>query len=173
VRVTEYNLKAKGIAMESTERVDILHDRVAEHTAPEVNSRLLRGVEQSLVYYAERPEQINQRLEELRREWDIERVLESNASAFALLGLLIATVGRRPVALLLPLVVAGFLLQHAIQGWCPPVVLFRRLGVRTMEEIMLEYNALRALRGDLEAVSVSHDGSPQERVRRIVTALNA
>jgi hypothetical protein len=34
-----------------------------------------------------------------------------------------AFVDRR--CFILPAVVAGFFLQHAIQGWCPPVLLFR------------------------------------------------
>lgn len=49
---------------------------------------------------------------------------------------------------LLPAAVAGFLLQHAIQGWCPPVPVFRRMGIRTSNEIHQERHALKALRGD-------------------------
>jgi hypothetical protein len=30
---------------------------------------------------------------------------------------------------------SGFLLQHALQGWCPPVPLLRQLGFRTSYEI--------------------------------------
>ena len=41
-----------------------------------------------------------------------------------------------------------FLLQHAVQGWCPPVPFFRRRGVRTAREIEIERYALKALRGD-------------------------
>ena len=48
----------------------------------------------------------------------------------------------------LPAVVAGFLLQQAVQGRCPPVPLFRRLGFRTASEIDHERYALKALRGD-------------------------
>jgi hypothetical protein len=40
------------------------------------------------------------------------------------------------------------LLLHAVQGWCPPVPLFRRLGFRTSAEIHQERYALKALRGD-------------------------
>jgi hypothetical protein len=35
------------------------------------------------------------------------------------------------------------------QGWCPPLTVFRRLGVRTRREIDLERYAIKALRGDL------------------------
>lgn len=48
-----------------------------------------------------------------------------------------ATVNRK--WLLLPGgIVFPFLAQHALQGWCPPVSLFRRLGVRTCREIELD-----------------------------------
>jgi hypothetical protein len=33
------------------------------------------------------------------------------------------------------LIVQGFFLQHAIQGWCPPLPVLRRLGFRTVQEI--------------------------------------
>lgn len=41
-----------------------------------------------------------------------------------------------------------FLLMHAVQGWCPPIPVLRRFGVRTTFEIDRERNALKALRGD-------------------------
>jgi hypothetical protein len=50
----------------------------------------------------------------------------------------------------LPILVQSFFLQHALQGWCPPVPLLRRLGVRTASEIDHERNALKALRGDYD-----------------------
>jgi len=59
--------------------------------------------------------------------------------------------------LLLPGLVAGFLLQHALQGWCPPVPLFRRAGVRTAAEIERERYALKALRGDFQPISRNAD----------------
>ena len=62
-----------------------------------------------------------------------------------------ALVDRR--LFVLPALVAGFLLQHAVQGWCPPVPLFRRLGFRTQPEIEQERYALKALRGDFRGVS--------------------
>jgi hypothetical protein len=69
----------------------------------------------------------------------------------ALLGLLAGrTINRR--FLWLPVIVLTFLLQHAVQGWCPPVVLFRRLGVRTRQELDAERAALKALRGDFDAL---------------------
>ena len=93
---------------------------------------------------------MERRIEELEREWDIERVLELNAALLALGGVLAGLRDRR--ALVLPAVVTGFLAQHAVQGWCPPIVLFRRLGIRTRREIDAEKQALRVLRGDFESL---------------------
>jgi hypothetical protein len=40
--------------------------------------------------------------------------------------------------------------QHTVQGWCPPVPLFRALGFRTRKEIEREKYTLKILRGDFE-----------------------
>jgi len=93
------------------------------------------------------PAAIENRLAALDAEWDIERTLEANAATASLIGLTLgATVDRRWY--LFPAVVAGFLLQHALQGWCPPLPVFRRLGIRTSYEIDYERYALKSLRGD-------------------------
>ena len=55
--------------------------------------------------------------------------------------------------LALPVVVQSFFLQHAVQGWCPPVPILRELGVRTQSEIDQERYALKALRGDFRGVT--------------------
>jgi hypothetical protein len=106
-------------------------------------------MEKRLAYYETHPDQIPTRLEELDREWDIERTLEANASTLAFTGtMLAATVDRRWLAL--PAIVTGFLFQHAMQGWCPPLPILRRLGFRTAEEINQERYALKALKGDFD-----------------------
>jgi len=45
-----------------------------------------------------------------------------------------------------------FLFQHSVQGWCPPLPVFRRLGVCTRSEIDQEKFALKALRGDFDSL---------------------
>ncbi len=118
--------------------------RVPMHTAPEVNQRIERRTEENIARYLPAGrEVIRQRLIELEQEWDIERAIEANAGTIGLLGVGLAiAVDRR--FLLLPAVVCGFLLQHALQGWCPPVPVLRRLGFRTQTEIQRERDALRA-----------------------------
>jgi hypothetical protein len=120
-------------------------DRVPSNTAPAINQRIRQETDARVQRLAlQGPAAIDQRLEALDREWDIERCLETGASSLTLLGtVLAATVHKR--WLWLPGGVAAFLLQHALQGWCPPLPLFRRLGVRTADEINHERTALRRL----------------------------
>lgn len=124
-------------------------ERVPKQTADPVNQRIEKETRIRLLYYAQHNDRIEQRLRELDEEWDIERTLEANASALACAGTLLGVLtSRRWLAL--PLVVTGFLFQHALQGWCPPMPLFRRMGVRTAREIDEERTALKAIRGDFK-----------------------
>ena len=129
--------------------------RVAWNTAETINRRIAEQTEERIRHYAARPQQIDRRLKELDEEWDMERTLETNAAGVALLGTVLGAINKR--FLLLPGLVAGFLLQHALQGWCPPVPLFRRAGVRTATEIERERYALKALRGDFQPISRNAD----------------
>lgn len=124
-------------------------DRVANNTSEEVNRKIRHDSWQSIeqASLGGMPA-IDHRLQALDREWDIERTLEANAASVSLLGCALgAFVDRR--FFVLPAVVAGFLLQHALQGWCPPLPLFRRLGVRTSREIEEERAALRSVRSEI------------------------
>ncbi|WP_263769649.1 hypothetical protein [Propionivibrio soli] len=117
-------------------------DRVPRHTAEHINQRIRHKMQRD-VERAVRggPREIERRLAELDREWDIERTLEANASTVILAGLgLGISVDRRFLAL--PILAGGFLLMHALQGWCPPLPIFRRLGVRTASEIEEERRML-------------------------------
>jgi hypothetical protein len=125
--------------------------RVQRNIDAAIDHHIRRRIEQNIYYYAMHPDEIDGRLAELDREWDIERVLEANAATIALSGTLLGLFRNRAF-LMLPLVVAGFLLQHALQGWCPPVRFLRRRSVRTAVEIAGERAALKSLRGDFAAV---------------------
>ncbi len=144
------------------------HDRVRAHTKPELNQRLDEETAHYLRLYARADREIiGRRLEELDREWDMERMLETNAASITLAGLVFGKLFNR-AWYLLPVVVAGFLLQHAVQGWCPPVTVFRRLGVRTRKEIERERYALKLLRGDFDAF---HSGEKPD-INRILDMLD-
>lgn len=144
-------------------------ERVPLHTAAEYNQRIWQQTEANVARYADLgDEAITHRLKELESEWDIERTLEANAASISLLGLALgATVDRRLFAL--PALVAGFLLQHAVQGWCPPISFFRRLGVRTATEIDEERFALKAIRGDFRGLPAEIDN--ERGARRAITAV--
>ena len=121
--------------------------RVERNTPDEINRERQAEIRASLRYQASRPDEVPARLAEVDREWDIERALQANAAVLSLLGLaLTAFVDQR--FLLLPVAVAGFLMQHAIQGWCPPVPLLRRLGFRTPAEICEERCGLKMVGGE-------------------------
>jgi hypothetical protein len=95
--------------------------------------------------------ELSARIVELERESDVERVLEINASTLALSGLALGAFVNRKL-LVIPAVVLGFLLQHGIQGWCPPIPVLRNLGLRTRQEIDAEKYALKTMRGDFDAI---------------------
>ncbi|MGE0854429.1 MAG: hypothetical protein AB7I59_28720 [Geminicoccaceae bacterium] len=120
--------------------------RVPDHTSNCVNERIRQDTERRLQFYEDHPENIGRRLLELDEEWDIERAIEANAAVIGFMGVALAARDRR--WLLLPGMVTAFLFQHAVQGWCPPVPVLRRLGFRTSYEIEEERRALQALRGD-------------------------
>lgn len=141
--------------------------RVAEHTAPPVNQRLRDELALRLDAYAsaDRKRLIDQRLRELDREWDVERTLQANFAVASLIGLgLAARAGRKwPI---LALAVPAFMVQHALQGWCPPLAVMRRIGKRTSREIADERFALQALRGDFDGQAVADPAALADTVQR-------
>jgi len=146
--------------------------RVARHTSIDVNAQI-RARTDAAVAQMERasPAELTQRIALLDREWDIERVLQANAATLALTGVLL---GRRvhPRFLLLSAGVFGFLLQHALQGWCPPLPVLRRLGVRTAAEIERERYALKAMRGDFDELPTPDQADGGTRVRAVLQAVD-
>ena len=118
------------------------------------------------------PAQAAEKLQRLDREWDIERTLQANAATLALAGTVLgARVDRRFLAL--PVVVFSFFAQHALQGWCPPIPVFRRLNVRTAREIERERYAIKALRGDFDEVPSPGVIDAASRVRAALAAVDA
>lgn len=112
-------------------------------------------------FAAASPEAASRHLYELDTTWDIERRLEANAASVMLLSTaLAATHSKR--WLILSAVVPGFLLQHAIQGWCPPIEAFRRLGARSRNEIDAERTAIKALRGHFADLPAADSPSAAE-----------
>ena len=131
-------------------------DRVPAHTAEHVNARIERETAERVRMLVANPNAIGERLRALDEEWDVERAIEANASVLAFIGVVLGYFVH-PYWLALPALVTAFLFQHAIQGWCPPIPVLRRLGFRTTYEIERERHALKAVRGDYDAVSQTND----------------
>ncbi len=145
-------------------------ERVPQHTNDAMNERIRRQTEENVARYQHADgTKIEARLAELDREWDVERLLEANAATACLVGLTLgASVDRK--WFFFPAVIAGFLLQHAVQGWCPPLPVFRRFGVRTASEIDYERYALKAIRGDFDHLRSQPARNPRENAARAVEA---
>lgn len=116
--------------------------RVRRASSDRINRQIDQLTDANIARYRRMsPEVIQRRITALDREWDVERVLELNASTLALTGLVLGLT-KSAKWFVLPGVVLPFLLQHAIQGWCPPLPILRRLGIRTRGEIDREKYAL-------------------------------
>ena len=132
-----------------------IRNRVEQNTSDELNTRLQQDIAANVQKVTQNeitPDQM--RIGELAKEWDIERVLQLNASSIMLGSLALGAIFDRRINGF-PIVIAGFFLQHALQGWCPPVPIFRRLGVRTAREIEQERQALKVMRGDYQGASMN------------------
>jgi hypothetical protein len=149
-----------------------LVDRVVRHTDPLVNRDIMNQTVKSLLFHAYHPGRIGRRISVLKQEWDIERAIEANAASLSLSGLIMALVFRSWWIVLLPMVILGFQLQHAIQGWCPPVSIFMRMGMRTREEVQFELYGLRILKGDFDEAHEINRLNAGDRVERVVGALS-
>lgn len=146
-------------------------DRVRSASQTEANRRIDAQLERNIRFYSFQDKAtITERLDELDREWDIERVLMTNAASLSLFGLTMGIMSARKW-LILPLAVSGFLLQHSIQGWCPPLPLLRKLGIRTRSEIDQERYALKLMRGDFDNLEREQNGGFKRDVHRLVQDL--
>ena len=105
-------------------------ERVRSSTSSEQNREIDQETIKNIRKYENRStEDIEKRIQRLEKEWDIERLLETNMSTLALLGIALS-IFVHEYWIILPVIVLLFFLQHALQGWCPPLPVFRRLGVR-------------------------------------------
>ena len=138
-------------------------DRVRANTWPALNDRIDTNAQLRLRQAAatENAETLTTRIRQLDYEWDFDRTLETEASIMGLLGLALGLVVDKRL-LALPAVVGTMLLVHATHGWYPLLPVFRRLGVRTRDEIDREHYGLKALRGDFDAIPLA-GSAPSER----------
>jgi hypothetical protein len=130
-------------------------ERVRSSTSRPQNQKIDREIISNVGQYsAQGAAAVEARIQELDKKWDIERTLELNAGLLGLAGAALAlTLDKR--CAILPAVVTTFLVQHAIQGWCPPLPLFRMLGIKSRPEHDREKYALKALRDDFKNVHIA------------------
>lgn len=138
------------------------NDRVEKNSPRSVNAEIEQELKSNIRYYSSLNDAaITSRIKELEKEWYMDRLLITNASALAGIGVVLsATVNKK--WLILPGVVLTFLLQHGIQGWCPPLPLFRKMGVRSFKEIDRERFALKYLRGDFDGLNDDPSTDPEK-----------
>lgn len=147
-------------------------ERVRRHTGPEELDQIDEEIQKSVQFYSTQPEEvITRRIQELDEEWSIERYLDTNASTLALTGAVLGLTFSKKW-LLLSATVGGFLFQHAVTGWCPPVPVFRKLGVRTRSEIDREKFALKSLRGDFHNLELPERTHDEQVPKRILETVN-
>ncbi|HAQ06088.1 MAG TPA: DUF2892 domain-containing protein [Bacillus bacterium] len=115
------------------------------NTNPEVNAFIKRRTESNIKHYmGSSKEDIEARIKDLDYEWDTERILELN---FAVIILLTVFSGlfKSKIWLVISFFASVFMVQHSLQGWCPPLPVIRKLGFRTAAEIFEEKEAMQEM----------------------------
>lgn len=126
--------------------------RVEMHTSNKVNQKIAQVTEGNLKkLQCANSDSLTDRIKQLDKEWDTERVLEANAATIIFVSSVIGFL-TSPYWFILTGIISFFLFQHAIQGWCPPLPLIRRLGIRTQEEIQVEKMTIKFMREDFNNI---------------------
>ena len=144
-------------------------EKVRSSTSSEKNGEIDREIIKNIRKYEGRSSKdIERRIKRLEKEWDIERLLETNMSVLALLGIAL-TIFVHEYWIILPVIVLLFFVQHALQGWCPPLPIFRAMGKRSRAELDREKYALKVLKGDFKGLPVPEDPDNAERIFKATT----
>lgn len=148
-------------------------DRVRRETAPRELNAIDEQIARNIRFYATQPDSaITARIAELDEEWSVERYLDTNAGGLALTGAFLGlTVNKKWLGL--TAVVSGFLFMHALTGWCPPLPILRRMGIRTRAEIDREKFALKALRGDFKDIKLPDRNTTEASSGKVLRATTA
>lgn len=121
-------------------------ERVEANSSRYINQKIQDSIKTNLDKYSRAGNvAIERRLQKLDREWTTERAIEVEAPLMISLGSgLTYFFGRK--FLPLPIFSASMLLLHGIRGWYPLLPLFRRLGLRSQNEILDERKGLLELK---------------------------
>ena len=122
--------------------------KVSLHTCSSINESIRKHTTDMLEIYKDRDnDSISDRISYLNEEWDTDRILEADIGLIVLAGSILGCKISKSWFVLTG-IAGAFLLQHALQGWCPPLPLLRRFGIRTSEEIYNEKTVLKMIRKD-------------------------
>lgn len=132
------------------------HDGIRRHSSSRANRRIDQHTRQAIDETGDSPSKIRARLDELDREWDIDRAVMLN---FAVLATVSSSLAMRTIYkhrrlggwAALFAAQMGFLAFHAIKRWCPPMPVFRLLRFRSDHEIAAERTALQTRLDQLES----------------------
>lgn len=140
--------------------------RLILNPAPLVAEVIRERSDEKLSRYVAAPlEVFEQRLKELDREWNVERLTAALSGLLLLLGLeLVSLKGEQ--WLVFPAIVAACLLLHAVVGWTPALPLLRGLGFRTPQEIARERYALETARGVAQTANLATAVQDREALSR-------
>ncbi len=97
-------------------------DRVKQATPNSINQKIEAETWNRIAEFGNKScSEITDRINELEKEWDIERYLGVNMSTLAMSGLAAGVFTKNKNWFALPATVLAFFFQHAVQGWCPPL----------------------------------------------------
>jgi hypothetical protein len=130
--------------------VTLTSERVEANSSRQINQKIQNSIKANLEKYSRAGYlAIQRRLHKLDREWTTERAIEVEAPLMIAFGSgLTYFFGRKFLAL--PIFSASMLLLHGIKGWYPLLPLFRRMGLRSQNEILQERRGLLELKDKVQ-----------------------
>lgn len=128
-----------------------MKDMIRDNTPSAINKMIDEETLRNLDRYKDAaPEEIEERLKFLDKQFDIECFVEAGAALLTIGGIALGFKYRKLLAL--PLVAQGLLLSHSLPFADPLTPMLRTFGLWSRQEIERERNALKLLRGDYERV---------------------
>lgn len=119
--------------------------KVNRNTSTEINKIIQQKAEKTIHDLEDKSNKdIMDRIRQLDYEWDTERVLEINFAVIVLITSKLSLGGHKKW-MALSGIASLFMIQHSIQGWCPPLPVIRKFGIRTASEILDEKAILKTM----------------------------
>ena len=129
--------------LQSSPAIKNPHDRVRNHSPKLFTKAIDTQTDYVLKKTIERgPIAIRERLIELDKEWDIDRILMLTYSGAMTAQIVWSARLKKKHFFWSAFIQTSFLFFYATYGWCPPVPLLRKLGFRTRFEIQAEREEL-------------------------------